>query len=68
MLGVGDTCSDHNTCDGCGSQPGCGWCRDEADTGIGSCAKGGFLKSLNETYCPQSHWFYDTCPCEFNAV
>lgn len=64
MFFIVDSCLDHMTCSRCQSEAGCGWCRDPANTGLGTCDKGGFLASLNESFCPDSHWFFDTCPCK----
>uniref|UniRef100_A0A1X7VPN4 Laminin EGF-like domain-containing protein n=2 Tax=Amphimedon queenslandica TaxID=400682 RepID=A0A1X7VPN4_AMPQE len=65
---VTEDCSDHLTCAECRTETGCGWCRDESDTGLGTCGKGGFLKSLNGSFCVDTHWFYDTCPlCNCNG-
>ena len=62
--GTTEDCSDHLTCAECRTESGCGWCRDESDTGLGTCGKGSFLKSLNGSFCVNTHWFYDSCPCK----
>jgi Fanconi anemia group I protein len=56
------SCEDQLTCDNCTGLAGCGWCRDPANTGLGSCIPGGFTESLNATSCTNNHWFFDTCP------
>ena len=61
---IAGDCSEYHTCSQCQMLPGCGWCRDPSDTGLGLCSEGGFLSSTNELSCVDSHWFFDTCPCK----
>lgn len=66
---LAETCSDYNTCTSCHGDPGCGWCRDPSDTGLGTCAEGGYLSALESTDCEDTtHWFYEQCPCKKKAV
>ena len=61
-----ESCDSHKTCDDCHTDPECGWCRDPADTGLGTCSQGGFVSPLpsssSSSSCPNSHWFFDQCP------
>ena len=59
-----ESCDSHKTCDECHVDPECGWCRDPADTGLGTCSQGGFVSPLpsSSSSCPNSHWFFDQCP------
>ena len=61
---IEESCSGYNTCDNCHGDPGCGWCRDPSDTGLGSCGEGGYLSPLQESFCSDDHWFYEQCPCK----
>ncbi|CAI8041271.1 Attractin [Geodia barretti] len=63
-------CDNHVTCTDCHGDPECGWCRDPADTGLGTCSPGGFLSplSFSSNSCPDKHWFFEQCPaCQCNG-
>ena len=64
------SCDSHVTCDDCHSDPECGWCRDPADTGLGTCSAGGFLSPLSSAAdsCPNTQWFFEQCPGLFECV
>ena len=56
------------TCDDCHTLPGCGWCDDGSETGLGQCMEGGddgpFTKPTNASLnqCPINRWYFIECP------
>ena len=67
MLSFPVSCDSHVTCEACHAQVECGWCRDPADTGLGTCLEGGFLSPLgsnssDSSACPETYWSFEECP------
>ncbi|XP_045189684.2 attractin-like protein 1 [Mercenaria mercenaria] len=72
-------CSDVYTCEDCKSNPGCGWCNDVSNTGLGKCVRGsasGPVAMNNSTgkydvdigICPAERWHFIKCPlCQCNG-
>jgi len=54
-------CSSQSTCRKCFQQPGCGWCSDGNNTGLGECMDGKDEQPLNKT-CPVNQWYFTQCP------
>ncbi|KAJ7336559.1 hypothetical protein OS493_011773 [Desmophyllum pertusum] len=68
------SCSGMKTCDDCHTLPGCGWCDDGSETGLGQCMEGGddgpFTKPTNTSVnqCPVDRWYFIECPdCQCNG-
>lgn len=61
-------CGYYNSCAQCLNDPACGWCDDGSNTGIGSCLVGGASNPYNSEQCPESNWFFTSCPqCNCNG-
>eukprot|EP00794_Sanderia_malayensis_P005708 gene5708-6408_t len=62
-------CSEQKSCRDCFNLPGCGWCEDSLQTGLGTCAEGGYNGPMgNTTTCPASRWHFTHCPsCNCNG-
>ena len=57
-------CSQRKTCKECFDLPGCGWCNDPNDTGLGKCMEGSDFgpRNITQSQCPASRWFFTECP------
>ena len=68
------SCSGKKTCDDCHTLPGCGWCDDGSETGLGQCMEGGddgpFTKPTNASLnqCPINRWYFIECPGTLKEV
>ncbi|GFS18343.1 LOW QUALITY PROTEIN: attractin-like [Elysia marginata] len=70
-------CNQHKSCTECQANPKCGWCNDEADTGIGRCYDGSMTGPISHTskgysvdssICPSERWYFNDCPkCQCNG-
>ena len=71
-----DDCSELKNCSECQANPRCGWCKDDTDTGIGTCHQGGMsgplsltsaTPHLNQSICPDlaNRWFFNDCPSKY---
>ncbi|XP_014667846.1 PREDICTED: attractin-like protein 1 [Priapulus caudatus] len=70
-------CSEQKTCEECHQRPGCGWCNDDADTGLGVCMDGGDTGPVNVTVSGDlpvppgqcaGKWHFSSCPlCSCNG-
>ncbi|XP_059178870.1 attractin-like protein 1 isoform X2 [Physella acuta] len=77
---LASSCSQQKTCSECQSNPKCGWCNNETETGIGVCFEGGMsgpIKIISGKAIPAigkcpgqngKNWYFNTCPvCQCNG-
>nr|XP_006825957.1 PREDICTED: attractin-like [Saccoglossus kowalevskii] len=57
-------CSQYRTCEDCHENPGCGWCDDGSNTGLGVCMEGKENEPVLDNTCPARQWFFIGCPGE----
>ncbi|XP_057306057.1 attractin-like protein 1 isoform X1 [Hydractinia symbiolongicarpus] len=61
-------CELQTTCQKCFKHPGCGWCDDGTNTGIGRCMAGTDSHPIGNSTCPTEHWSFTECPaCHCNG-